>query len=100
MHTHKDTLKILGCSKMTLSRYVKDGKLERVKKGNRAFYDEHEVAALVKDIESNKIKVGIEIKPKEKIEIPQEVKSAIRDVSGGDNLTELDMSIYLWLQMI
>lgn len=87
MHTHKDTLKILGCSKMTLSRYVKDGKLERVKKGNRAFYDEHEVAALVKDIESNKIKVGIEIKPKEKIEIPQEVKSAIRDVSGGDNLT-------------
>jgi P27 family predicted phage terminase small subunit len=72
---------------MTLSRYVKDGRLAIVKKGRNTFYDEHEVASLVLEIENNKKKVGIEIKPKEKIELPKEVLQSVANVSGGDNLT-------------
>jgi len=87
MHTQQDTLKILNCSKMTLSRYVSSGELTRVKKGRKTFYDEHEVAALVKEIENNKKKVGIKIKPKEKIELPPDIKTEIANVSGSDNLT-------------
>ena len=87
MHTQEDTLKILNCDKSTLSRYVKKGKLDRQKVGRKTYYEEYQVATLVKEIEDNKAKVGIEIKVREKIEIPQEVKSAIHDVSGGDNLT-------------
>ena len=87
MHKHEDALKILGCTKMTLSRYAKDGKLKVTKKGRNTFYDEHEVAALVLEIENNKKKVGIEIKPKEKIELPKEVMQSVANVSGGDNLT-------------
>ena len=87
MHTQEETLKILGCDKSTLSRYVKRGKLEREKKGRKTYYDEHEVAALVIEIESNKKKVGIEIKPKEKIELPADVKTEIANVSSSENLT-------------
>ena len=87
MHTHSDTLKILNCSKMTLSRYVASGELTKVKKGRKTFYNEHEVAALVLEIEANKKKVGIKIKPKEKIELPNELETKIKNVSGGENLT-------------
>jgi len=87
MHTQQDALKILGCSKMTLSRYVKDGKIDRVKKGRKTFYDEHQVAALVTEIENNKKKVGIQVKPKEKIEIPDYAKKDIANVSSSENLT-------------
>ena len=87
MHTQEDTLKILNCDKSTLSRYVKKGKLDREKKGRKTYYCEYQVASLIKEIEENKAKVGIEIKVRERIEIPQDVQSAIRDVSGGDNLT-------------
>ncbi len=89
MHTHTDTLKILNCSKMTLSRYVASGELTKVKKGRKTFYDEHEVASLVKEIESNKIKVGIEIKPKQKIELKENVKKDIADVSSIENLSSV-----------
>ena len=74
---------------MTLSRYVKDGKLTKVKKGRSTYYDEYEVATLVKEIEENKKKVGIEIKPREKIELPQDVKNDIANVSSAENLTEV-----------
>jgi len=87
MHTQDEALKILGCDKSTLSRYVKRNKLERTKKGKRTYYDEHEIAALVLEIESNKRKVGIKIKPKEKIELPNELETKIKNVSGGENLT-------------
>jgi len=89
MHTHTDTLKILNCSKMTLSRYVASGELTKVKKGRKTFYDEHEVAALVKEIEINKKKVGIEIKPKQKIEIKENVKRDIENVSSIENMTSV-----------
>ena len=87
MHTQDNTLKILGCDKSTLSRYVKKGKLDREKIGRKTYYDEHQVAALVSEIESNKEKVGIKIKPKEKIAIPEEVKKEIANVSSAENLT-------------
>jgi len=87
LHTQEDTLKILNCDKSTLSRYVKREKLTRVKKGRKTYYDEHEVAALVIEIENNKKKVGIEVKPKEKIEIPDNVKEEISNVSSAENLT-------------
>ncbi len=87
MHTQDETLKILGCDKSTLSRYVKRDKLERVQKGRKTFYDEHQVAALISEIESNKKKVGIEVKPKVKIELPPEVKTDIANVSSSENLT-------------
>ena len=91
MHTHKEALTVLNCSKMTLSRYVKDGKLERIKKGRRTFYDEHQVAALVKEIEDNKSKYRPDVPKREKqrIEIPQEVKQICKDVSSADNLTKV-----------
>ena len=89
MHTQEDTLKILGCDKSTLSRYVKKGKLTREKQGRKTFYNEHQVAVLVKEIEDNKKKLGIEIKEKEQILIPKEIKTEIANVSGGDNLTAI-----------
>lgn len=91
MHTQEDTLKILSCDKSTLSRYVKKGKLERVKQGRKTYYDEHQVAALVSEIETNKKKVGIEIKPKEKIELPIEVEKEIEHLSANSSLNEVGM---------
>lgn len=73
MHNHENTLKILNCSKATLSRYAKSGRLNKTKKGRNTFYNEHEVAVLVLEIENNKRRVGIEIKPKEEIEPPKEI---------------------------
>ena len=74
---------------MTLSRYVASGELTKVKKGRSTYYDEHEVAALVKEIENNKKKVGIEIKPKEKIGLPEDIKNDIANVSSAENLTSV-----------
>jgi len=91
MHTHEDTMKILGCSKMTLSRYVKSGKLNKVKKGRKTFYDEVEVALLVEEIEDNKKRVGIEIKPKEKIELPPSVEDELQDLSANTSLNKIGM---------
>lgn len=91
MHTHKEALIILNCSKMTLSRYVKDGKLERVKKGRRTYYNEHEIAALAKEVEDNKSKYRPELPKREKkrIEIPDEVKEICKVVSSADSLNKV-----------
>jgi len=91
MHTHKEALIILNCSKMTLSRYVKDGKLTREKKGRRTYYDEHEVAALVKEIEDNKNKYRPDVPKREKkrIELPDEVKELCENIISDDNLTKV-----------
>ena len=89
MHTHKEALIVLNCSKMTLSRYVKDGRLQRLKKGTRTYYDEHEVAALVKEIEDNKSKYRTDLPKKEKkqIPIPDEIKEVCKNISSSDVLT-------------
>ena len=89
MHTQKDTLKILNCSKATISRYVKNGKLTRVKQGRETFYDEHEVAALATEIEKNKIRLGKEVKPKETIELPKRVETELKALSANSILTEI-----------
>jgi len=91
MHTQKEALIVLNCSKMTLSRYVKDGKLTRVKKGRRTYYDEHEIAVLVKEIEDNKSKYRPDIPKKEKkrIELPKEAKEICKNISSADNLTKV-----------
>ena len=91
MHTQKEALIVLNCSKMTLSRYVKDGKLQRVKKGRRTYYDEYEVAALVKEIEDNKNKYRPDVPKREKkrIELPDEVKEACKNITSADNLTKV-----------
>jgi len=91
MHTQKEALIVLNCSKMTLSRYVKDGKLERIKKGRRTYYDEYEVAALVKEIEDNKNKYRPDVPKREKkrIELPDEAKEICKNVSSADNLTKV-----------
>lgn len=83
MHTHKETLAILGCSKMALSRYVKDGKLTKHKKGRNAYYDEHEVASLVAEVSEGRKRRGLEDKPKEPIPLPDEIETAIKNVSSG-----------------
>jgi len=54
MHTHKETLEILNCSKMSLSRYVREGKIEKIKKGRKAFYNKYDVAALLHEVTKNK----------------------------------------------
>lgn len=89
MHKQEDALKILNCSKATLSRYAKDGRLNVVKKGRNTFYDEHEVAALVLEIEANKKKRGMEIKPKEKIEIPEQAKQSYQLLAANDKLNAI-----------
>ncbi len=93
MHSQKDALKILNCDKSTLSRYVNKGKLKRVKKGKRTFYDEHEVAILVLEIEKKQKKNGTKIKPKEKIELQQEDKKDFEDKSIFQELTPLGMEL-------
>lgn len=89
MHTHKETLAILGCSKMALSRYVKDGKLTKTKQGRSAYYDEHEVASLVAEVADGRKRRGLEEKPKEPIPIPDEVQTAIANVSSGHVLDSI-----------
>ncbi|MEN4045813.1 P27 family phage terminase small subunit [Sulfurimonas sp. NW15] len=91
MHTQKEALIILNCSKMTLSRYVKEGKLERVKNGRRTYYDEHEVAVLVKEIENKRSKYRTDLPKREKkrIELPAEVKEVCRNIASADNLTKV-----------
>jgi len=86
MHTHKETLEILGCSKMALSRYAQDGKLTKTKKGRRAYYDEHEVAALVPSVEDGRMRRGLEPKEKKSIELPKEVHEEITNISDSRNL--------------
>ncbi|TLP41048.1 P27 family phage terminase small subunit [Arcobacter arenosus] len=93
MQNQKDTLKILNCDKSTLSRYVKNGELQRFKKGRNTFYDEHEVAALVKKIEANKKRVGIEIKPKEKIKLPPKIEQETQVLAANSKLTALGIEI-------
>lgn len=89
MHTQKEALTILGCDKSTLSRYVKEEKIKRVKKGRNTYYDEHEIAALVKTVESNKIKVGIEVKEKEQIPIEKELIEVIENIDHGSSLDKM-----------
>lgn len=91
MHKHADALKILGCTKMTLSRYAKDGRLNVIKKGRNTYYDEHEVAALVLEIEANKKRVGIEIKPKQKIEIPEYASESYELMAANTKLNSIGM---------
>ena len=88
MHTQKDTLKILGCSKMTLSRYVQDAQLTRVKKGRRTYYDEHEVAALIKEIENkkNKYRPDLPKKEKQKIELLPKIDETLKNINAYDEL--------------
>ena len=77
---------------MTLSRYVKDGKLERVQQGRQSFYDEVEVALLVKEVEKNKKKAGVPIKEKEKIKLPPNVENELQMLSADSLLNKLGMS--------
>lgn len=91
MHSQSDTLKILGCSKMTLSRYVREGKLNRIKKGRYTYYDEHEVAALVLSIEDGKKKAGIPVKEKEPIPLPEDVAKDVRNISFNKDLDAVGM---------
>ena len=67
MHSQKNALKILNCSKATLSRYAKSGKLIVLKQGRNTYYDEQEVASLVHVVDENKKKFGKDIKQREKI---------------------------------
>jgi len=91
MHTHEEALKVLNCSKMTLSRYVKDGRIQRIKKGRRTYYDEHEVATLVKEIDDNKKKYRTDLpeKPREQIELQEEDKKLFKSVASADCLDKV-----------
>jgi len=99
MHTQKEALTVLNCSKMTLSRYVRDGKIKRVKKGRRTYYDEHEVAALVQQIEDNQSKYRPELPKREKqrIELPKEAEEVCKNISSAENLTAVG---YEYLSMV
>lgn len=72
MLSHEDTLKMLGCTKMSLSRYVSEGMLTKKKVGRKSYYDEHEVAKLVPVVDNNMIKARKELKEKEPIPIKEE----------------------------
>lgn len=91
MHSQKETLIVLNCSKMTLSRYVNDGKLTREKKGRRTFYNEYEVATVLKEIEGNQNKYRPDIPPKEKqkIELPEEKEKELKNIYAYDMLDNI-----------
>ena len=91
MHTHSEALKILGCSKSTMHKYVKDGHLKRIKKGRHTYYDEHEVAALVAKIEDGKKRAGIPVKKKEPIPLPEDVAKEIENLSSDKKLDAVGM---------
>ena len=91
MHTHKETLEILNCSKMSLSRYVREGKIEKIKKGRKAFYNKYDVAALLHEVTKNKekYKPNAPKREKKKIELPEEDKKAFQVYASADNLTKV-----------
>ena len=91
MHTHKETLEILNCSKMSLSRYVREGKIEKVKKGRKTFYNKYDVAALVHEVDKNKAKYKPNAPKREKktIELPEEDKKAFEVYASADNLNKV-----------
>ena len=91
MLSQTDTLKILGCSKASLSDYVKSGKLIREKKGRKTFYDEHEVTQLVSElkIKREKYRPDLSNKPKEKIELPTELIPILDNMSANENLNDV-----------
>ena len=93
MNTHKEALEILDCSKMTLSRYVKDGKLTRVKRGRRTFYDKREVALLSKIIQTNKQKYRTDLPPAEtrQIKLPPKIENEIQELSADSQLNKVGM---------
>lgn len=93
MHTQEETLKILGCDKATLSRYVKKDELTRHKKGRRTYYDEHEVALLAPKIDENKRKVGIEVTPKEKIELPPDIENEVQELAADTMLNKIGIEV-------
>ena len=42
-----DTMKMLDCTRRTLTNYVKSGKLKSEKRGRMSFYNEHEILTLI-----------------------------------------------------
>ncbi|WP_456451625.1 P27 family phage terminase small subunit [Hydrogenimonas sp.] len=91
MHTHAEALKILGCSKSTLHKYVKEGRLKRIKRGRHTYYDEHEVAALVPVVEEGKKKGHKPIKEKEPIPLPDNVASEVGNIAANSKLDAVGM---------
>ena len=91
MFTHKEALSLLNCSKMTLSRYVKDGKIERFKQGRRTYYDKRKIALLAKEINDNKRKYRTDIPEieKKRIELPPKVKKEIQELSADSVLNKV-----------
>lgn len=65
-----DTLKILDCSKASLSDYVKKGLINRSKIGRRTYYDEHEVTDLAYKIKKDREKYRPDLLDREKQQIP------------------------------
>lgn len=95
MHTQDEALEILQCSKVTLGRYVKKGKLTRHKQGRRSYYDEREVARLLLEIENNSKKYRPDIKKQEPKQIPikEEPKRVVAD--NRSILDDVGMSILM-----
>jgi len=91
MHTQSDTLKILGCSRATLHRYVQAGKIAPVKKGGRNYYDEHEVAALVPIIAEKKKIANKPVKDREPIPISEDAAKAVDDLSANSKLDKVGL---------
>ncbi len=95
MHSQKETLAILGCNKSTISRYVKSGDLERVKKGRQTYYHEHEVAVILNKIDKNKAKQGKEVKVKRIIPIKDDIPKEVLSTELFHELTTIGMSLLL-----
>ena len=66
MLSQSDTLKMLDCSKSSLSKYVKNGDLKRNKEGRNTFYDEHEVVLLAAIIKADRKQFRPDLSDREK----------------------------------
>lgn len=89
-----DTLKILDCSKSSLSKYVKNGDLKRIKKGRNTFYDEHEVVELVASIKADReqFRPDLSKRKKETIVLPPldtDTSLNFKNTSISSELTEI-----------
>lgn len=90
MKTTKEAMSFLGCSRMTLNRYVKDKKLKTKKNKNRIYYDETDLAKVKLEIEGNIEKFRPDLTNRQ-TEIPQSIEKDIRPYLAISELNEIGL---------
>lgn len=90
MKTTKDAVTFLGCSRMTLNRYVNDGKVKTKKQKNRIYYDETDLAKVKLEMEGNIEKHRPDLVGRQS-EIPKSIEKDIRPYLAISELNEVGL---------